>query len=99
MKNAFHYTGFSEADELKRTYSSWIGKKAHIGDGQMETLKSIIIKGSRSTTISGKNERHYTVYFEFENKKRLSAATFLAVNSLTSVLNLSSVESEAPQVG
>ncbi|MGZ3884360.1 MAG: hypothetical protein ACXVPQ_11075 [Bacteroidia bacterium] len=103
MRKTSHYFRLPEANELKQTYSSWIGKKAYVGGGKMETLKDIIIKPSKDIIVFGKSEKGHAVYFEFENKKRLSAYSFLIVNGLTPVFTISSRkvsdEGESQQTG
>jgi hypothetical protein len=78
-----HYYKLSEAEELKRTYSSWIGKKAHAGNGSISTLKSITIKQKRSARTVDANDHSFIVEFEFENRIRFRADEFLNNNGLS----------------
>jgi len=78
------YLKIEEAEELKKAYSSWIGKKAHIGNGVTDTLKKIIIRRKRPNEglkVSN-GEKVYRIEFEFESEKKLSAVEFLFYNSL-----------------
>lgn len=82
------YFRIEEAEELQRMYSSWIGKRAHIGMGMTDTLKAIIITPK---TENGEElpedspPRLYTIEFEFQNRKKFTARQFLLHNSLVQV--------------
>jgi hypothetical protein len=76
------YLKMEEAEELKRTYSSWIGKRAHIGKGQTDTLQAIHVQPKRTFKGHRPGKELYRVEFEFSNKKRYSAIEFLFYNSL-----------------
>ncbi|MFL5751873.1 MAG: hypothetical protein ACJ76F_00580 [Bacteroidia bacterium] len=78
------YYKLQEAEEIIQTFSSWVGKKAHAGNGALETLKGITLKKKRSHSTSTNNELSYRVIFEFENNKKFSAGEFLKINSLAS---------------
>lgn len=78
---AGYYYKLNEAEEIKQTYSSWVGKKAHAGKGILATLTDIIIKEKRSRDKI-QAEKNYRVIFEFENKKKFAAHEFLKINSL-----------------
>jgi hypothetical protein len=82
MKNLYYYR-LEDAEEIRRSFASWIGKKAHIGKGQVETLKTIIIKQKRQISSAVASIKFYRVEFVFENRKRLSAQEFLYHNSVT----------------
>jgi hypothetical protein len=75
-----YYYKLEEAEELKRLYSSWIGKKAHIGSGKTAMLKSILIKEKRNFSPLRKEEDLYRVVFEFDTGHRLSGHEFLFFN-------------------
>lgn len=85
MRKISSHFKLPEANELKQTYSSWIGKKAYMTDGKMETLQSITVRPSGDISIRGQHEKGYVVDFEFANKKRLSANEFLEANGLAPV--------------
>jgi hypothetical protein len=76
------YYKLKDAQELIKIYSSWVGKKAHAGNGLLETLKGIVIKEKRRISANPANEKNYLVIFEFENKKKFPADEFLKINSL-----------------
>ena len=69
-----------EAEKLKNAYASWIGKRAHIGNGVTSTLQSITIKEKASNNKNG--EKLYHVEFEFENERKFGAVEFLFRNNL-----------------
>lgn len=80
MKSLFYFKR-EEAERLKDTYSSWIGKQAHTGKGKKQVLININIvqrklyKGSRDAS-------NYRIEFLFDNNVTLSAYEFLFYNSL-----------------
>lgn len=76
------YLKIEEAEELKKAYSSWIGKKAHVGKGETDTLLAIHVKPKNNLNTGRPAEQLYRVEFEFVNKKRFSAIEFLFYNSL-----------------
>ncbi len=80
MINLYYYK-LEEAEKLKETYSSWIGKQAHIGKGVKDTLQAITIKPKRGLGQYDAN-KIYKVEFQFGTKKRFSAHEFLFHNSL-----------------
>jgi hypothetical protein len=90
MARTVYYYRLAEAEEIKKAYSSWVGKLAHIGNGKIETLKQIVIRPAREMMIFGKKEKAYKVFFEFENKKCFSAYAFMINNGLTPIVNISS---------
>jgi len=79
------YFKIEEAEELKKMYSSWIGKRAHIGMGMTDTLKDIIIKPKNSNMPENEKEEYYVIEFEFQNRMKFSARQFLLHNSLVQV--------------
>jgi hypothetical protein len=81
------YFRIEEAEELQKMYSSWIGKRAHIGMGMTDTLKAIIIKPAGSSD----DDDRYTIEFEFQNRKKFTARQFLLHNSLVQVRRSSEV--------
>jgi hypothetical protein len=78
------YYKLQEAEEIIQTFSSWVGKKAHAGNGVIATLKRITLKKKRGHSTSTNSELSYRVIFEFENKKKFPAGEFLKINSLVS---------------
>jgi hypothetical protein len=78
VKNLFYFK-LHEAEKLRDTYTSWIGKEAHVGKGMKEMLLKIRIKPRRSNVK--KPEKLYHVEFVFDNKT-FSAQEFLFHNSL-----------------
>jgi hypothetical protein len=68
MESVFHYHTFSEAQEIKQTYSSWIGKKAHTGMGQQELLRDITLKSGNTVSVGEHPDQAYYLEFVFENK-------------------------------
>jgi hypothetical protein len=84
MTRIRYYYRLCEAEKLKQTYSSWINKKAHLGNGHFEILKRIIIKPKRTVKLQPPPENLFIVKFEFINAKKLDAWLFLKNNGLTS---------------
>jgi hypothetical protein len=78
LKNLFYFE-LHEAEKLRETYSSWIGKEAHVGKGTTEKLREIQIKPRRTNVKTP--SKFYHVQFVFENKT-FSAQEFLFHNSL-----------------
>jgi hypothetical protein len=80
LKNLFYFE-LHEAEKLRDTYTSWIGREAHVGKGMTEKLREIRIKPRRGSP--GKHNKFYHVEFAFDNKT-FSAQEFLFHNSLQS---------------
>jgi hypothetical protein len=78
LKNLFCFE-LHEAEKLRDTYSSWIGKEAHVGKGIKEKLHEIKVKPRRSN-VKAPN-KFYHVEFVFDNKT-FSAQEFLFHNGL-----------------
>jgi hypothetical protein len=78
VKNLFYFE-LHEAEKLRNTYTSWIGKEAHVGKGITEKLREIQIRPRNGRTK--KPEKLYHVDFVFDNKI-FSAHEFLFHNSL-----------------
>jgi hypothetical protein len=74
------YLKIEEAEKLKQTYASWIGKSAHVGNGVTGTLKAITIKEKSTTGLN--KEKLYHLEFEFENERKFGAVEFLFHNNL-----------------
>lgn len=74
----YHFK-LEDAENLKQTYSSWIGKPAHVGNGASDILKEITITPKNSMSLARKS---YAVQFEFINAK-LHAIEFLKNNGLS----------------
>lgn len=81
------YYKIEEAEEFKQRFSSWIGKRTHIGGGVTETLKAIVITPKRILKPTHHNQKLFKIEFKFENRKRLSAYEFLFYNALLSFQN------------
>ncbi len=81
MKPEVNYYKFEEAQELKQTFSSWINKTAHIGNGRQDVLKRTIITPRRIQNVL-KKEKFYIVKFEFTNNNKVDAHSFLMNNGL-----------------
>lgn len=75
MENSFYYK-LEEAEQLKQTYTSWIGREAHVGKGEKQRLHSIKILSSKSPITA------YRVEFIFGNGQSLNAPEFLYRNGL-----------------
>jgi hypothetical protein len=86
MKNLYYYR-LEDAEQIKLTFNSWIGKKAHIGKGIVEILKSITIKQKKQISSTSGQEEFYLVEFEFENGQVLSAHEFFYHNSINTSPN------------
>jgi hypothetical protein len=80
MRNLFYYH-LEQAEEIRQTYSSWVGKNAHVGMGVTCTLLSINIKPKK--VRSGKPPQLYKVEFKFDNNIKFSAHEFLFYNGLS----------------
>lgn len=87
MARGGYYYRLKEAEELKQTYSSWVNKKAHAGNGTFAILKCIKVRPRRSAKTFFEVEKVYSVQFEFENKIKLDAQNFLLNNGLTAVVS------------
>lgn len=83
MEPGKYYYRLCEAEKLKQTYSSWINKRAHVGDGEYAVLKGIIIKPKRTVKTRVSTENLFIVKFEFLNTKRIDAWLFLKNNGLS----------------
>jgi hypothetical protein len=79
------YYSLEDAMDLMNTFASWIGKKAHVGNGTTETLKAIEIKESSRIVKALAPEKKYLINFRFENKKVFGAKEFLEVNGLSAL--------------
>jgi hypothetical protein len=74
------YLKKEEAEHLKRAYTSWIGKRAHVGNGVSGILKAINVK--EKTPRKGQ-DKLYHLEFEFENERKFGAVEFLFHNNLS----------------
>ena len=86
MINIYYYK-LEEAEKIKETYSSWIGKEAHVGRGVKDKLKTITIEATRNLNLYNKTDKFYKVEFKFEKEKSFSAHEFLFHNSLITAYN------------
>lgn len=80
-RRKFYYK-LEEAEELKQTFTSWINKMAHVGNGQLSILKDIIIKPKRTFFRQPQELKTYYVEFRFNNSKAIDASHFLISNGL-----------------
>lgn len=78
-----HYYTLAEAEEIRQTYASWVGKTAHIGAGSHELLKNISIRSNSDDPLNGES---FLVEFEFENGRSFSAYEFSVNNGLVPVI-------------
>jgi hypothetical protein len=76
------YYCLEDAREILTTFTSWIGKRASVGDGTTDILKSIEVKESTRIARTLAPEKRFSVNFKFENKKRFTAQEFLKANGL-----------------
>jgi hypothetical protein len=90
MKLSHHYT-LEDAEEIKKAYSSWIGKKAHIGGGSHKVLQEIVIRVSKNDNSS---ERSYTVEFRFDDNRVFGAYEFGINNGLVPVNGIRSASDQ-----
>jgi hypothetical protein len=81
------YYSLREAEEFKNRFSSWIGKKSHIGQGVTETLASIEIKQKKIVKPTRNSDMLFRIEFVYENNHKLSAHDFLYHNALWSLAN------------
>ena len=81
LRNLFYYN-LEKAEEIRQTYLSWIGKKAHVGNGISATLENITIRAKKEMNPRNSTDELYKVEFQFENKKCFSAHEFLFNNCL-----------------
>jgi hypothetical protein len=77
-----YYYKLKEAEELRQTYVSWIGKKAHVGNGITSVLKTISVKPKRHFSPLKKQKELYRILFEFDGGYKLNTYEFLFHNSL-----------------
>jgi hypothetical protein len=75
------YLSYEEAEELKSAYASWVGKRAHVGKGQTETLVAIKIIPKNEDSVFKDPEKNFYLEFEFEGHKKFSSTEFLFHNS------------------
>lgn len=82
MAQKRYYYKLQEAEELKQTFSSWVNKVAHIGNGQLSVLKEIVIKPKKVILQQPPELQTYNVEFRFTNSRVLDAGHFLMTNGL-----------------
>jgi hypothetical protein len=80
MERKDMYYSLREAEEIKQTFSSWIGKKAYTVCGKQEVLKNIIIKPVH--LAANRLKVNFSIDFEFENRNVCASTEFLSVNGL-----------------
>jgi hypothetical protein len=90
MGAVFHYHTLNEAQEIKQTFASWIGKKVHIGKGKLELLKAILINSRIMIRTSERSENGFYLEFVFENSK-LNVYEFTICNGLLPITGTLSV--------
>lgn len=83
MDRIYHYYTLREAEEIRHTYSSWIGKKAFIEGSRQETLKRIIVRPAIELNPRAEAEDGYLVEFEFSNRKITGSYEFMTSNGLS----------------
>lgn len=82
-RRKFYYK-LEEAEELRQTFTSWINKVAHVGNGQLSILKDIVIKPKRTFFRQPEELKTFYVEFHFNNAKAIDASHFLISNGLKS---------------
>jgi hypothetical protein len=88
-----NYYSAEDAQELMKTFTSWIGKEASLGNGTKDILKVIEIKESKVSKGINPHQK-YAINFKFQNKVKLSANEFLGANGLDRIrFNLPSYRS------
>jgi hypothetical protein len=93
MKNLFYFK-LEDAEHMRKTYSSWIGKEAHTGKGKKQTLTGInIIQRRLHKPLA--QDAIYKIEFIFDGQKKLSAYEFLFYNSLVNVAQAQNHEARA----
>lgn len=97
MESVFHYHTLKEAEEIRRTYCSWISKRAHSGLGKQEYLRDIVIKPGNRISVGGINEQGYYLEFIFENRV-LNVYEFTVSNGLMPITGTLSVAEIKRQV-
>jgi hypothetical protein len=80
--NRSYYFNANDAREFKSNFNSWIGRKAHVGNGKTLTLQTIDIREKKQYKTNKDPEKLYRVEFCFENNKRLSTYELLFYNGL-----------------
>ncbi|MGZ3884385.1 MAG: hypothetical protein ACXVP0_14390 [Bacteroidia bacterium] len=88
MDRIFQYYSSKEAEEIRHTYSSWIGKKAYTGRGKQAVLSRIIVR--RADELFGKTPGtdNYFVEFEFENREIFNSYEFMTSNGLSPAISI-----------
>jgi hypothetical protein len=76
------YFNLEQAESIKNTYSSWVGRKAHIGNGYTSVLTDIQIKQKREFRAFRTSERLYSIQFYFEGGQKFHADDFFLHNGL-----------------
>lgn len=82
MATEQYFYRLCEAEKIKQTYSSWINKRAHLGKGQFEILKTISVNAAQARKQAGEDAL-FSVKFEFWNGQKIDAWHFLKNNGLT----------------
>jgi hypothetical protein len=78
-----YYFTLEQAEGLKSAYSSWIGKKAYAGNGDIDLLKDIQIKPKRFFKPFFKTSgKLYALQFRFAGGKKFNAHEFFLFNGL-----------------
>lgn len=76
------YFNLEQAESIRNTYSSWIGRKAHIGNGYTEVLTDIQIKQKREFKPFRTSETLYSIRFHFQGGQKFYAHDFFLHNGL-----------------
>ncbi|MDF2436025.1 MAG: hypothetical protein K0Q95_401 [Bacteroidota bacterium] len=78
-----YYFTLEQAEGLKNAYSSWIGKKAYAGNGDVDTLKDIRISSKKFFKPFFKSSGTlYSIQFRFAGGKKFNAHDFFLFNGL-----------------
>jgi hypothetical protein len=75
------YFNLEQAENIRNTYSSWIGRKAHIGNGSTDFLTDIQLK-PRHEFRPFRSEKLYSIQFVFEGGQKFFAHDFFLYNGL-----------------
>jgi hypothetical protein len=88
MEGSYYYK-LEEAELFKQRFTSWVGKRSHIGNGISQTLKAIEITPKAKLKHPSKTPKLFKIEFCFEGEIKLDAHEFLFYNALKSYSNVS----------
>lgn len=86
MSTHKYYYNRTEAEELKKAFSSWINKIVRVGKGQLSILTDIKIRQKRSLFVQDPASKAYHVEFHFINSTSMDASHFLFINGLVNII-------------